>query len=228
MTAQRLGVLGGSFNPVHLGHLHIAEHSREIFGLSQVLFVVASAPPHKSPQDLIPFAHRYAMVSLATSGNAHLFPSMVELEPPPSAYSVDTLAKLTLRFGATGKDLYFIAGADSLLEVAGWHRPETLLRSYNFIFVVRPGAKAPDIKSTLPPAAASRVVDCRGIDSARVGRQIAAELAAPECRIFLVDVAAPDVAASQIRKLASSGQRIDHLVPARVQEYILKLHLYGE
>jgi nicotinate-nucleotide adenylyltransferase len=228
LTAQRLGVLGGSFNPVHLGHLHIAEHSREIFGLSQVFFVVASAPPHKSLQDLIPFAHRYAMVTLATSGNARLFPSMVELEPPPSPYSVDTLAKLARRYGTTGKDLYFIAGADSLLDVAGWHRPEMLLMSYNFIFVVRPGVKAPDISAVLPPAATSRVVDCRGINSTRVRRRIAAELAGPECRIFLVDLAAPDVAASQIRRLASSGQRIDDLVPAPVQEYILKLHLYGE
>jgi len=228
LTAQRLGVLGGSFNPVHLGHLHIAERSREVFGLSRVFFVVASVPPHKPLQDLIPFAHRYAMVSLATSGNACLSPSMVELEPPPSPYSVDTLAKLARRYETAGKDLYFIAGADSLLDVAGWHRPETLLKSYNFIFVVRPGVKAPDINAVLPPAAASRVVDCRGIRANRLGRRIAAELAKPECRIFLVDFAAPDVAASQIRRLASSGQRIDDLVPARVQEYILKLHLYGE
>jgi len=124
--------------------------------------------------------------------------------------------------------LYFIAGLDSLQEVAGWHRPETLLTSYNFIFVVRPGVKALDIDANLPPAAVSRVVDCRGMHSTRVARQIAAEQAAPECRIFLVDLGAPDVAASQIRRLASSGQRIGGLVPACVQEYIVKLHLYGE
>jgi nicotinate-nucleotide adenylyltransferase len=228
LTTQRLGVLGGSFNPVHLGHLHVAERSREIFGLSQVLFVVASVPPHKSPQDLIPFAHRYAMVTLATSGNAHLFPSMVELEPPNSPFSIDTLAKLARHFGATGKDLYFIAGADSLLDVTGWHDSENLLMSYNFIFVVRPGVETPDVQAILPLGAASRVIDCRNMDSTRVGRRIAAELAAPECCIFLVDIGAPDVAASQIRRLACLGQSIDDLVPARVQEYIVKLHLYGD
>ncbi|MBZ5498215.1 MAG: nicotinate (nicotinamide) nucleotide adenylyltransferase [Acidobacteriia bacterium] len=228
MTANRIGVLGGSFNPVHLGHLHLAQLSREIFGLSQVLFAVASVPPHKPPQDLIPFTHRYAMVALATSGLEYLVPSMVELEPPASPYSISTLAKLARRFGTSGKDLYFLAGGDSLLDVAGWHNSETLLMSNNFVFVMRPGVNAPDLRAALPQAAAPHVVDCRGLDSGSMRRRVAAELATPECRIFLVDAGAPDIAASQIRKLASLGQSIGHLVPASVHEYILKLHLYGE
>jgi nicotinate (nicotinamide) nucleotide adenylyltransferase len=153
---------------------------------------------------------------------------MAELEPPPSSYSIDTLAKLARRFGATGKDFYFIAGADSLLDVTGWRDSETLLMSYNFIFVVRPGVEVPDIHAALPRGAASRIVDCRSMDSTRVGRRIAAELEGPECRIFVVDLNAPDVAASKIRRLAGSGQSIDDLVPVRVREYIVKLHLYGD
>ncbi|MGA2261138.1 MAG: nicotinate (nicotinamide) nucleotide adenylyltransferase [Acidobacteriota bacterium] len=228
MAAKRLGVLGGSFNPVHLGHLRIAQFSREVFDLSQVLFVVASAPPHKQATDLIPFTHRYAMVSLATSGVACFVPSLVELEPPTSPYSVETMAKLAHRFGTIGKDLYFLAGGDSLRDVAGWHRSETLLLSYNFIFAMRPGVPVSDFCAALPPMALDRVVDCRGLDLCGLKLRVAAELAEPKCRIFLVDAGAPDIAASQIRLLASVGQRIDHLVPDLVHEYILKLKLYGE
>jgi len=225
---NRLGVLGGSFNPIHLGHLHIAQRSREIFGLSQVLFVVASIPPHKPSQDLISFTHRYAMVSLATAEHASFFPSLVELEPPPSPYTIETLAKLARHPGVTGQELYFLAGGDSLLDVTGWHNSTTLLLSYNFVFVMRPGVHTPAHGAALPQAAASRLVDMRGFDSGRAQEMISGGLAAPESRIFLVDAGAPDIAASEIRRLASLGQRIDHLVPAPVHEYILKQHLYGE
>lgn len=228
MTVTRLGILGGSFNPVHTGHLHIARHCREIFSLSRVLFVVASLPPHKPPQGLIAFTHRYAMVTLATSGQADFLPSMVELEPPASPYSVDTLAKLARHFNVAGKDLYFLAGGDSLQDVSGWHSSESLLLSYNFVFVVRPGVGTLDLNAMLPPAASARVADCRRLDADRLSDRVASELAAPECRIFLIDAGAPDVAASQIRGLIRSGQPIDHLVPAPVRDYILKLNLYGE
>jgi nicotinate-nucleotide adenylyltransferase len=228
LGAMKLGVLGGSFNPIHLGHLHIARRAREAFGLSRVLFVVATVPPHKPPGDLIPFTHRYAMVSLATAGSEGFLPSLVEVEPPASPYTVETLAKLAHTFGVTGKDLYFIAGGDSLREVAGWHDSEALLMSYNFVFVMRPGVRALDASAVLMPPAASRVVDFRGVDAALVQRRIAAECEAEACRIFLIDAGAPDIAASQIRKLASLGQSIEHLVPAPVHEYIVKLHLYGE
>lgn len=228
MTAIRLGVLGGSFNPIHLGHLHIARQTRELFSLSRVLFVVARTPPHKPPQDLISFNHRYAMVSLATSGCECFLPSPVELEAPVSPYSIDTLAKLARRFGIAGHALHFIAGGDSLLEVAGWHRGAELLSTHSFVFAMRPGFRVPDIQDILPPDALGRLVDCRGWDSSHVQSRLAAESSSSECRIFLVDVGAPEIAASQVRRRAASGQAIDDLVPALVHEYIQKLHLYGE
>jgi nicotinate-nucleotide adenylyltransferase len=225
---NRLGVLGGSFNPIHLGHLHIAQRSREIFGLSRVLFVVASIPPHKPPQDLISYTHRYAMVSLATSGLVGCLPSLVEVAPPASPYTIETLAKLARQLDVTGKELYFLAGGDSLLDVTGWHDSATLLLSYNFVFMMRPGVPTPGIGAALPQAAVARLVDTRGLESGGAQELISNGLAASESRIFLVDAGAPDIAASQIRRLASLGQRIDHLVPAPVHEYILKQHLYGE
>jgi len=184
-------------------------------------------PPHKPAEDMIPFPHRYAMASLATSGFAGFIPSMIELECPASPYSVDTLAKLAQRRGLTGKDLYFIAGGDSLRDVAGWHTAEALLMSYNFVFVMRPGVSMPDLAELLPEPARARVVDCRGKMPDRVRHLLHTEMAAPDDRIFLIDAGAPDIAASQIRKLASQGRGISHLVPAAVHEYIQKLHLYG-
>ena len=227
-TVARLGVLGGSFNPVHFGHLHIAQRSHEIFGFSQTLFVVAGIPPHKPAQDLIPSTHRYAMVCLATAGHPGFVPSLIELEPPASPYSVDTLTKLEHRYGVTGKNLYFIAGGDSLLEVSGWHRSEVLLEQYNFVFVMRPGVNTPDLAAILPRDALTRIADCRGVGANELRRRLAAELAAPACRIYLVDAEAPDIAASEIRRLASMGCNIGPFVPASVGEYISKLHLYGE
>jgi len=228
LTATRLGVLGGSFNPVHRGHLHIAERCREVFGLSRVLFVVASVPPHKPPHDLIPFAHRYAMVSLATSGCPAFVPSPAELETPASSYSIDTLRKLERQYGICGKDIYFIAGGDSLLEVAGWHNAADLLLAYNFIFVMRPGFTAPDLSGILPPPALARVTDLRGVPPDRAYPDSAEAAAGSGCRIFLCEAEAPDIASSQIRMLAAAAATISHLVPASVNEYILKLHLYGE
>ncbi len=228
MIDTRLGVFGGSFNPVHLGHLHIAQQSSDIFGLSRVLFVVASLPPHKPCQELVSFTHRYAMVALATSGRERFLPSPVEWEPPASPYSVETLAKLARRFRITGKELYFIAGEDSLLDIAGWHEGERLLVSYNFIFISRPGVATVDICDTLPLQAASRVVDCRELEGNRLRTRVATETAAPGCRIFVLNAGAPDIAASQIRMLISTGRSIDRLVPAPVHDYIRKLHLFGE
>jgi nicotinate-nucleotide adenylyltransferase len=228
LTATRLGVLGGSFNPVHLGHLHIAQRCREIFELSRVLFVVAAVPPHKPQQDLVSFAHRYAMVSLATSGRADLVPSPVELEPPASSYSIDTLRKLEKQYGVCGKDIHFIAGGDSLLEVAGWHNAEDLLQAYNFIFVTRPGFAAPDLSRVLPRPVLARATDLRSTTPDRIHGVIAGGVASEECRIFLCEAGAPDIASSQIRMMAAAAATIGHLVPASVHEYILKLHLYGE
>ena len=95
------------------------------------------------------------MVSLATSGLEGYLPSLVELEPPASPYTIETLAKLARRFGVTGKELYFLAGGDSLLEVTGWHNSATLLLSYNFVFVMRPGV--PTARKRRHPASGSRL-----------------------------------------------------------------------
>ena len=219
-------MLGGTFDPIHLGHLHIARQVQRLFSLTEVHFVVASTPPHKRLENLIPFSHRYSMVSLATSGLASFIPSMVELEPQASPFSIDTVDKLWLRFPRERAVLYFIAGGDSLLEVKSWRESERLLTLCNFVFVLRPGTAAINPGAVLPDSAAERVVDLSGLGPVQARRRIESD-AKGEFKIYVVDIDAPDISATAIRNLAGSGRSIRRLVPANVGEYIHKLHLYG-
>jgi nicotinate-nucleotide adenylyltransferase len=222
----RIGVLGGTFNPVHNGHLHIARNVQELFALSQVHFVVATTPPHKSPEDLIPFNHRYAMVSLAVADINSFIPSLVELEPQASPFSIDTMGKIARGLGVNGNSLYFVAGGDSLLEVKSWQDGEKLLSSYNFVFVVRPGIDRMVPEDALPPKVLHRVRDFTGLKRVQMRRCIAEEIDA-ETRIYIVDIGAPDISATRIRDLATVQKSIQRLVPQPVRKYIRKLHLYG-
>jgi nicotinate-nucleotide adenylyltransferase len=222
-----VGVLGGTFNPIHFGHLQIAQDIQGIFSLSQVYFVVSAMPPHKPFEDLIPFTHRYAMVSLAVAGAPSFIPSLIELEPQASPFSVDTMSKLSRCLGPDRSILYFIAGGDALLEVRSWRESEKLLTSYNFIFVMRPGTEPIVPGAVLPEKAVGRVRDLTGLRRVQMRRRIVGE-SVDESRIFLVDIGAPDISATHIRSLASSGKSIHRMVPRPVREYIRKLHLYGE
>lgn len=224
---MRIGVLGGTFNPIHYGHLHIARRIQRLFSLTQVHFVVASVPPHKPPESLISFLHRYAMVSLALSGTRSFLPSMVELEPEASSFTIDTMAKLSSRVDRNKSALFFIAGGDSLREVKSWKESGTLLNSYNFVFAVRPGTDLTHLEDALPEQALTRLTDFRGLTSEGIRRKLA-RIKAAENRIYVVDIRAPDISATGIRNLAASGKTVARLVPRPVYEYIRKLHLYGE
>jgi nicotinate-nucleotide adenylyltransferase len=227
LAGIRLGVLGGTFNPIHFGHLHIARSCQRLFSLSQVHFVVAAAPPHKSAEELIPFAHRYAMVCLAASARCSFIPSLMELEPPASPFSVDTMSKFAHRADNKKPILYFIAGGDSLAEVKSWRESETLLTSYNFIFVQRPGTTILDPEGVLPKQALAHVRNLAGFGRAKMQRKIAEEENSGETRIYIVDLDAPDISATRIRIQAGKGKSIKPAVPGLVRDYIRKLNLYG-
>lgn len=226
MGIFRLGVLGGTFNPIHLGHLHIARSVQKIFSLSEVRFVVAATPPHKSPKNLIALNHRYAMVSLATAEEPLFVPSLMELERQASPYSVDTMRKITRSVGRDRGEIYFIAGGDSLCDVKSWRESEKLLTFYNFIFALRPGSDVGNFKDYLPEKSWSRVCDCTGPDRIQLRRKINEEKSGRN-RIFIVDVDAPDISATRIRTLAASGKNFRSSVPGPVCSYIKKLKLYG-
>ena len=227
MGIFRLGVLGGTFNPIHSGHLHIARSVQKIFSLSKILFVVAADPPHKVRENLISLAHRYAMVSLATSEEPLFVPSLIELESRASPYSVDTMRKISRSVLQGRGEIYFIAGGDSLLEVNSWKESEKLLTSYNFIFVRRPGTEAGNVESFLPGKSIPRVRDFTGLGRTEIRRKIEEERFKKN-RLFIVDADAPDISATRIRNLASAGKNFRSLVPKPVYRYIQKLRLYGE
>jgi nicotinate-nucleotide adenylyltransferase len=166
------------------------------------------------------------MVCLAISGKPAFIPSLIELEPQASPFSVDTMKKLERDVKRDRGTLYFIAGGDSLLEVKTWRESEKLLTSYNFVFVVRRGMKHFDPKDVLPEGAVARLRDLTGLGRVQMRRRIG-EQKTGENRIFLVDVDAPDISATQIRGLLKEGKTVRHLVPRAVCEYIQKLCLYG-
>lgn len=226
MGVERLGVLGGTFDPIHEGHLYIARSVQNIFTLSKILFVVASTPPHKPPKTLVDFIHRYAMVSLATSGEPCFVPSPVELEPDASPYSVDTMCKIARESGHDIGDIYFIAGGDSLRDVKSWRESEKLLTSYNFVFVLRPGFGKGNYREFLPEKTWTRVCDCSEMGSEDIRLRIEEDRGGRN-RLFVVDVGAPDISATRIRQLAASGKDFSGPIPDAVNEYILKMQLYG-
>ncbi len=224
----KIGVFGGTFNPVHLGHLHLAHKVRKLFALDRIYFVVATSPPHKPLEELVPFIHRYAMVCLALAGRDHFSPSLAELEPPSSPFSLHTLEKFA-RGRINGRArLYFIAGGDSLLEIGGWHASRELLTSYSFIFAARAGVSVARAKSVLPAEVQKRIQDLRSCDTRQIRSRIRACDGNEENTLFIVDVGVPGISASRIRNLVSKGRSYRHLVPPQVSRYIQKLHLYGE
>ena len=223
-----IGVFGGTFNPIHRGHLHVAKSVQSLFGLSRVYFVVSAAPTHKPADGLIPFAHRYAMTTLAVEKEISLIPSMTELDLEPSPYTIDTMNKL-VRVEKQNR-LFFIAGGDSLLEVASWRESDRLLAGYNFIFVTRPWDGRIDFEKCLSKEAFRRTRDLTGLDRASAKKKIAEE-PEEENRIYIVDVKAPDISSTKIRTLVAAEGRtrdVRRMLPPAVREYIRKLRLYSE
>jgi nicotinate-nucleotide adenylyltransferase len=146
----RIGVFGGSFNPVHFGHLHVAQLAIEAASLDQVLFVPAATPPHKDPADLAAAVHRTAMLSMALSVESKMDISVVEMDLGAPPYTIDTLR--TLRMIHPQSELFFVMGWDSLRDLHAWKDPEAILSEFEVIAVDRPGF----VTDELDPVWASR------------------------------------------------------------------------
>ncbi len=220
-TASRprsIGLFGGSFDPIHVGHLAVARAAQRRFHLDEVHFIPCGHPPHKPKHPLAPFPHRYATVALACSGNPYFVPSLAEAGEDAGGretfYSIDTVRRFRRRLGPEDR-LYFVVGADAFLEIPAWKSYEALLNSCNFIVASRPGFRRDVLRGVIPRELLARTpaVDSRTI-------------ALRKTSVHLLDTVASHVSSTEIRRRLRRGQSIHGLVPPRVEAYILQQALY--
>lgn len=220
MARRRAAIYGGTFDPVHSGHLEVAGRVLELFDLDEVIFVPACVPPHKRGAGITSAFHRFAMLALATGHDQRLRLSTVELDAPERPYAVDTVERMQQAVGSSHR-LFFLIGADSWAEITAWYDWQRLLKMCDLIVVTRPGY---DMERSEPPDVAT-IVDVRGMSSREISERLSADTGP---RVFLTDAAMVDVSATRIRAEAQSGQmkELRANVPAEVASYIEKYELY--
>ena len=220
---MRLGLLGGSFNPVHNGHLAIARQTRETLGLDQILFIPTSHPPHKPNGSLAPAQDRYEMVRLAIASDPSLTVSGVEIRRPGKSYSIDTIRLLQQEHGARTQ-LFFLIGLDAFLDFPSWREPLTLLELCPFVVLSRPGLSFRSLSTMalLPPIPQSSLAD---LDAGRISQL---EVSLGTQRLTYLQLPPSAVSASDIRSRIRQGLSVANLLPPLVESYILQHHLYQE
>lgn len=212
MSARRVGILGGTFDPIHCGHLDAARAAEAAFGLTEVLFIASQIPPHR-PQPSVSSYHRFAMVALAVAGRPLWRASDLELGEPAPSYTTSTLQRLHAA-GYQPAELFFIVGADAFAEIATWKDYPTILDQAHFAVVSRPGLAVALLPQRLPELASRMAMP--------VGETIASR--AP--LIFLIDAPTAEVSSSAIRSRRTDGGSIAGLVPPAVQKHIEQHGLY--
>jgi len=219
---KRIAIYGGTFDPVHLGHIEVAKRVSQLFEIDELLFVPAQVAPHKLTRPVTPAIHRYAMLVLATQDDPWLRVSTFELEAPDRRYTVDTLTHFKSEFGES-VDLFFVMGADSWSEITTWREWERLLTLVNHIVVTRPGY---DINLDLVNSPVrERIADLRGSKQIpRVVNEAVGE------KIFITDAGMLEYSATEIRRavLEDDWNQLTRLVPPSVADYIRKYELYRE
>jgi nicotinate-nucleotide adenylyltransferase len=207
----RLGILGGTFDAVHHGHLDAADAARHACSLDRVLFVPAHDPPHKPVDPRASGYHRFAMLALALDGRAGEQVSDLELRRTGPSYTVTTLRELHGQ-GWRPEQLYFVIGTDAFAEIATWYEYPAVLACANFVVITRPGAETAGLLPESRPTEAGR--DSRSSPG-------------PSTGIYHVEARTRDVSSTTIRTRLSERGTIDDLVPAAVARYITAHHLYG-
>jgi nicotinate-nucleotide adenylyltransferase len=214
---MNIGLMGGTFNPVHLAHLRIAEEARESFGLDRVLFIPAGDPPHKPLAGDVAFVQRCEMVSLAIAGNPVFELSDIEGQRPGKSYSIDTLNYFRAR---NPEDrLFFIIGSDSFFEIGLWHRFAEIFRICNLIVVERPGRPVSDPLSALPVAI--REEFSYTSESRRLQHE-SGQL------VHFLKGCPLDISSTEIRASVAGRRSITYLVPSDVEAYITTKRIYTE
>ncbi|MGI6064863.1 MAG: nicotinate-nucleotide adenylyltransferase [Bacillota bacterium] len=194
----KLAVMGGTFDPIHYGHLVTAEAARCGFNLDKVVFVPSGRPPHKREKNITPSEDRFDMTSLAIASNSFFEVSRVEIDRPGFSYAIDTVNAFYDYYG-NDIELYFITGADAILEILTWKHVDQLMEKCQFIAATRPGFHLHDINS-LPEHFAAKIV--------------------------FMEVPALAISSTDIRRRVVENRPIKYLLPEPVEEYIYRYHLY--
>ncbi len=199
---MKIGVLGGTFDPIHIGHLKVAEEVTASLDLSEVIFMPAGQPWLKINNAISPAEHRLEMMRLALAGRANCKLSTMEIERPGPTYTVDTMAELSRQLGE-GDELFFILGWDNLTQLPQWHEPSRLVKLCRLVAVPRVDFSPPDLAS------------------------LEAAIPGLEQRVILLEKPRIDVNASGIRRMVRDGLSIQDLVPEPVERYIKEHKLYA-
>jgi len=198
---MKTGILGGTFDPVHLGHIGMAEAARDTLGLTGVSLLPAGQPMSRVNREITAAEHRLNMLSLAVQDKPGLAVSTIEIERTGPTYTVDTLTALRRRYGAEA-EIYFILGWDSLAQLPEWREPARLIKMCRLVAVPRPGCPRPDTETL------ERKIP--GISK----------------KVIFLEKPYMDISATMIKETIARGRSVDHLVPGPVAEYIKKHKLY--
>lgn len=221
---MRIGLFGGTFNPIHHCHLTIAAQVRERLSLDQVLFIPSGEPPHKPQDHMAPARHRLEMVRLAVAGDPALAVSDVEVRRPDTSYSIDTVRELRRHY-VPSTELVFIIGLDAFLEFPSWRQAPELLQLCHFAVVSRSGMAFASLANR-PPLPSIPRVKLEFLDS---GGQDRLEVLVPGgMRLTLLRLPPCDISASDIRRRIRGRMDIGTLLPAPVESYIMRARLYQE
>jgi nicotinate-nucleotide adenylyltransferase len=238
---MKLGLLGGTFDPIHRGHIALAQAAREKFGLTRVLFVPANIPPHKLKQPLSAFAHRYAMVALATAPDKALIPSLLEAPaedlakisrsvpinkksaaPPPAAnYTIDTIRRLRQSLKKIDQ-IFFLIGIDAFRDIAKWRDAEQLFAEVEFIVASRPGYSLADVANSLP----EKIRPAAHITKPFEKQPARGDLVLNGATVHVLDEVHHAISATAIREAVAAGKPLGKFVDPAIADYIKKADLY--
>ncbi|MGD0515561.1 MAG: nicotinate-nucleotide adenylyltransferase [Terriglobales bacterium] len=232
---MNIGLFGGTFDPIHRGHLALARAARERCKLSRILFVPANIPPHKQRQPLLAFAHRYAMIALATAQEKEFEPSLLEAPEDVDSgsavkekarvvkpnYTIDTVKRLKQSFKKADR-LFLLIGIDAFAEIAKWHRAEALFRECEFVVASRPGFSLADVANALPESLRPRVEITKPFHK----QAATGDLVLKGVTIHLLDEVYQPISSTAIREAAAAGKPLGRFVEPTVADYIKKMGLY--
>jgi nicotinate-nucleotide adenylyltransferase len=221
---MKLGLFGGSFNPIHNGHLGIARQALEKLRLDRILFIPTGDPPHKQDGAMAPAKDRYEMVRLAIAGDPSFAISDIELTRQGKSYSIDTIRELLHRHGATNQ-LFFLIGLDAFLDFPSWKEPQALLATCRFVVVSRPGQSFQAL-ATLPMLGQP---DRHALAQLDAGEMATLDLSIPSgLGVICLPLPPCAISASDIRQRVRRGTALVNLLPPPVESYIIHHRLYRE